>query len=200
LSFLPHFSYRNLHIQLPQFYSVATEKLEVCRRNTKPEVLFCLLVSIKHGRIDGSHWNWHISRFRRQEICCCGLTQHPSYWLCTTEYQVLVTEVLQTWSVSDLIWSDLMYAYRVDTPTLCRDPEKLCWRRWLDQQYDTYVYYLYMIFVNYTCVSTRWQWSINLYTNRKETTVYMTRNNTQNKTKTQKTQNTKAKYKTRKQT
>ena len=32
-------------------------------------------------------------------------------------------------------------------------------------------------------VSTRWQWSVNLYTNRKETTKYVRRNNT-------KTQNT----------
>jgi hypothetical protein len=40
-------------------------------------------------------------------------------------------------------------------------------------------------------VSTRWQWSVNLNTNRKQTTMYMRRNHTQNNTKTQNTQNRK---------
>ena len=40
-------------------------------------------------------------------------------------------------------------------------------------------------------VSTRWQWSVHLNTNRKQTTMYMRRNNTQNNTETQNTQNRK---------
>jgi hypothetical protein len=36
--------------------------------------------------------------------------------------------------------------------------------------------------IRYICkwVSTRWQWSVNKYTDRKETTIYTRRNNTQN--------------------
>ena len=40
-----------------------------------------------------------------------------------------------------------------------------------------------------SCVSTRWQWSVNLYKNSKETAVCKMRNNTQ----TQNTQNRKKK-------
>jgi len=45
-----------------------------------------------------------------------------------------------------------------------------------------------MIFIYCNCVSTRWQRSVNLYRNRKETAIYRRRNNTQNNTKTQNTQ------------
>ena len=49
-----------------------------------------------------------------------------------------------------------------------------------------------MIFIiNYNWVSTRWQWSVNSDTNKKGTVIYMTRNNTQNNTKTQNTRNRK---------
>ena len=48
-----------------------------------------------------------------------------------------------------------------------------------------------MIFMYCSCVSTRWQWSVNLYKNSKETAVYKMRNNTQNNTQTQNTQNRK---------
>jgi hypothetical protein len=48
-----------------------------------------------------------------------------------------------------------------------------------------------VIFFNCSWVSSWWQWSVNLYKNRKETTVYMRRNTTQNNTKTQNTQNRK---------
>jgi hypothetical protein len=40
-----------------------------------------------------------------------------------------------------------------------------------------------MIFVYCNWVSTRWQWSVNLYKNRKETAIYERRNNTENNTK-----------------
>jgi len=46
-------------------------------------------------------------------------------------------------------------------------------------------------------VSTRWQWSVILYKNRKETPVCKKRNNTQNSTKTEITQNRKQKYETK---
>jgi hypothetical protein len=57
-----------------------------------------------------------------------------------------------------------------------------------------------MIFIYCNWVSTRWQWSVNMYKNRKETDVYERRNNTQNNTKAQNTQNTKQIHETRKQT
>ena len=41
-----------------------------------------------------------------------------------------------------------------------------------------------MIYINCNWVSTWWQWSVNFYTNRKETAIYMNRNNTQNNTQT----------------
>ena len=40
-------------------------------------------------------------------------------------------------------------------------------------------------------VSTRWQWSVDLCVDRKETAVYRRRNGTQNNTKTENTQNIK---------
>ena len=43
------------------------------------------------------------------------------------------------------------------------------------------------IFVNCCWISTLWQWSVKLYTNIKQTTIYMGRNNTENSTKTQNT-------------
>ena len=46
-------------------------------------------------------------------------------------------------------------------------------------------YFYDMIFINCNWVSTRWQWSVNLYTDRKYTTIYMKRNSLQNNTKTQ---------------
>jgi hypothetical protein len=49
-------------------------------------------------------------------------------------------------------------------------------------------------------VSTWWQWSVNLYKNRKETAIYKRRNSAQNNTKTQNIQNRNQTYKTRKQT
>jgi len=52
-----------------------------------------------------------------------------------------------------------------------------------------------MMFIYCNWVSTRWQWSVDLYKNRKETAIYMRRNNTrnitQNITKTQNTQHRK---------
>jgi len=48
-----------------------------------------------------------------------------------------------------------------------------------------------MIFIYCNYVSTRWQWSVDLYKNKKETAVYKRRNSTQNNTKTQNTQNKK---------
>jgi hypothetical protein len=56
------------------------------------------------------------------------------------------------------------------------------------------------IFIYCDWVSTRWQWWVNLYKNRKETGIYKRRNNTQNNTKTKNTKNLKQTYKTRKQT
>jgi hypothetical protein len=50
--------------------------------------------------------------------------------------------------------------------------------------------------VNCSWVSTRWQWSINLYTNRKETTMHKRRNNT----KTGNTRKESKTYKARTQT
>ena len=47
--------------------------------------------------------------------------------------------------------------------------------------------YLFIyLFIYYKWVSTRWQWSVKLYTYTKETAIYKRRNNTQNNTKTQK--------------
>ena len=54
-----------------------------------------------------------------------------------------------------------------------------------DMIYDT-------IFIYCKWVSTRWQWSVDLYKNRKETAQKS--NNTQYNTKTQNTQNGKQKY------
>ena len=52
-----------------------------------------------------------------------------------------------------------------------------------------------MIFIKCNCVSTRWQWSVNLFTDRKEITR-IRRNKTQNNTKTQNAQNRKLQKKT----
>jgi len=54
-------------------------------------------------------------------------------------------------------------------------------------QYDT-IWYL-RIYSN--CVPTRWQWSVNLYKNRKETAIYRRRNNTRNNIATKNKQNRK---------
>ena len=54
-----------------------------------------------------------------------------------------------------------------------------------------------MIFIYSNCVLTRWQRSVNLYKNRKETAVYRRRNNTQNNTETQNIQNIKQTHKTK---
>ena len=54
-----------------------------------------------------------------------------------------------------------------------------------------------MVFINYNWVSCRQHWSVNLYTNRKETTIYMRRHNTQNNPKD--TEHTKQKEKHTKQ-
>ena len=48
-----------------------------------------------------------------------------------------------------------------------------------------------MIFIYSNWVSTRWQWSVNLYKNRNEIDIYISRNNTQNNTKTKNIQNKK---------
>jgi len=37
------------------------------------------------------------------------------------------------------------------------------------------------MFIDCSWVSTQWQWSVNLYKNRKKTAIYKTRNSTQNK-------------------
>ena len=55
------------------------------------------------------------------------------------------------------------------------------------------------LFIYCNCVSTRWQRSVNLCRNRKETAIYRRRNNTQNNTKTQNTQKRKQTYRTRKE-
>jgi hypothetical protein len=53
-----------------------------------------------------------------------------------------------------------------------------------------YVVIFYFIILMYcNRVSTRWQRSVNLYKNRKETAIYKGRNSSQNNTKTQNTQN-----------
>jgi hypothetical protein len=54
-----------------------------------------------------------------------------------------------------------------------------------------------MIFIKCNCVSTRWQWSVNLFTDRKEI-IWIRRNKTQNNTKKNRTHKTES-Y-TRKQT
>lgn len=46
-----------------------------------------------------------------------------------------------------------------------------------------------IILINWKWVSTRWQRSLKFYTNRKVTAMYMWRNNAQNTTKPQNTQN-----------
>ena len=51
-----------------------------------------------------------------------------------------------------------------------------------------------MIFIFCSWVSTRWQRSVDLYKNRKETAIYKTRNSTRNNTKSQ---NRKLEYKTK---
>ena len=56
----------------------------------------------------------------------------------------------------------------------------------------------YMIFTDCSWVSTRWQWSVNLYKNRKETSQKEKQYTKDTKT-TQKTQSTKQKKKKRKQ-
>jgi len=61
-----------------------------------------------------------------------------------------------------------------------------------------------MIFIYCNWVSTRWQWSVDLYKNRKETDIYRRRNNTQNSTqnntqKSRETQNTQNRNKKTKQ-
>jgi hypothetical protein len=45
-----------------------------------------------------------------------------------------------------------------------------------------------LIFIYYDWVSTRWQWSVDLYRYREEAAIYKRRNGTQNNTKTQITQ------------
>jgi hypothetical protein len=56
------------------------------------------------------------------------------------------------------------------------------------------------IFIYYSWVSTRWQWSVNLCKNRKETAIYKRRNDTKNNTKAQNTQYRKQINQRRKQT
>jgi len=51
-----------------------------------------------------------------------------------------------------------------------------------------------MIFIYDNCVPTRWQWSVDLYKNSKDTAVYKMRSNAT----TQNTLNRKQTYKTRK--
>ena len=46
----------------------------------------------------------------------------------------------------------------------------LCYEIWYD-----------IMFIDCSWVSTQWQWSVNLYKNRKKTAIYKTRNSTQNK-------------------
>jgi hypothetical protein len=48
-----------------------------------------------------------------------------------------------------------------------------------------------MIFIYCNWVSTRWQRSVDMYKNRKETAIYRRGNDVQNNTKTQNTQNRK---------
>jgi hypothetical protein len=50
-----------------------------------------------------------------------------------------------------------------------------------------------MVFIYCGWVSTRWQWLVDLYKNKKETAIYKRRNNTQSNTKTQNTQDRKKK-------
>jgi len=57
-----------------------------------------------------------------------------------------------------------------------------------------------MIFIYCKWISTRWQWSVNLYKNRKETAIYKRITNTQNSTIAQNTQNRKQTHQTGKQT
>jgi len=58
-----------------------------------------------------------------------------------------------------------------------------------------------MKFMYCNWLSNPWQWSLNLYTNRKLTIIYLGRNSTQNNTKTikksQNAQNRKQKHKTK---
>ena len=61
--------------------------------------------------------------------------------------------------------------------------------------YDIYIY-IYL-FIKWNWVSSPSQWSVILYTNRKQTTMYMGRNNTQNNTKTQDSQHRKQNKQTR---
>jgi hypothetical protein len=57
-----------------------------------------------------------------------------------------------------------------------------------------------MIFINCDWVSTRWQFSVNLHINIKETTIYVRKNNTKNNEKTHNSTKIESKtYKTRKQ-
>jgi len=57
-----------------------------------------------------------------------------------------------------------------------------------------------MIFIYCKWIFTWWQWRVNLYKNMKETAINERRNNTQNSTKTQDTQNRNQTYTTRNQT
>jgi hypothetical protein len=58
----------------------------------------------------------------------------------------------------------------------------------------------YDIFIYCNWFSTRWQRLVNLYKNGKEAATYKRRNNRQDNTRAQNTQNRKQTYKTRKET
>ena len=56
---------------------------------------------------------------------------------------------------------------------------------------------IYDIFIYSNWASAWWQWSVNLYKNRKEVAVYKRRNNTQSNTEAQNTQSRKETHKTK---
>jgi hypothetical protein len=66
-------------------------------------------------------------------------------------------------------------------------------RRAIVNKYDL-IYDMIFIYCNW--ISTRWQWSVDLYKNTKETAICKWRNNTQNNTKTHNLQNIKQTFKT----
>ena len=65
---------------------------------------------------------------------------------------------------------------------------------WYDMICYDMIWYV-RIFIYCIWVSTRWQWSANLYNNRKEAAIYKRKNNTGSNTKTQNSQNRQKTYK-----
>jgi hypothetical protein len=82
-------------------------------------------------------------------------------------------------------WSEHLKHFIIISKTIKRGRKHKAGKRVSEKQCSWYD----VIFIKCYQVSTWWQWSVNLYTNRRQTTIHMTRKETQYNTKTHNTEN-----------